>query len=90
MPEYTIHPAAKEEAPAKRAPKPPVAVEVPEAEVKEKAVMAKDASEKPAKAGKAAKTSRAKGKAAAAKEPAKKKVKAAEKPAKSKTSKGKK
>ena len=94
IPEYTIHPAAKEEAPAKRAPKPRTAVEAPEAEVEEKAVTAKEASEKPAMAGKAAKAAKAsiaKGKsAAAAKEPAKKKVKAAEKPAKSKTSKGKK
>lgn len=90
LPEYTIHPAAKEEAPAKRAPKPRKAVEAPEAEVEEKAVTAKEASEKPAKAGKAAKASSAKGKPAAAKGPAKKKAKAAEKPAKSKTSKGKK
>ena len=90
LPEYTIHPAAKEEAPAKRAAKPRKAVEAPEAEVEEKAVKAKEAAEKPAKAGKAGKATSAKGKTLSAKETAKKKAKAAEKPSKTKTPKGKK
>ena len=91
LPEYTIHPPAKDEAPVKRAAKARKSTEASAAVAQEEGAPAKEASTKPAKGPKAAKAVSAKGKkTAAAKEPAKKKVKAAEKPAKTKASKGKK
>ena len=88
LPEYTILPPVKEEAP-KPAPKAPKPAAEPEAAVAEKTVTAKEAGVKPSKARKPAKITKAKAKPAA-KEPAKKKTKAAEKPAKTKSSKSKK